>query len=60
MLANIDEIIEELTDKWDAIVSLSKGGKRIIFLNDVEYTINNDEQLLDFYRNFCGMNKYLD
>lgn len=60
MLHNIDEIIKDLTDKWGATVSLIKGNKRIIFLNDVEYEINNDEQLLDFYSGFECMNKYLN
>lgn len=58
-MSNIDNIIYELTNDWDAIISVLKGNKRIVFINEVEYEFSSDEQLEDFYKAFKNMNKYL-
>ncbi len=44
-MSNVDKIIYELTNDWDAIVSVLKGNKRIVFINEVEYEFTSDEQL---------------
>jgi hypothetical protein len=59
-MQDINYILNDLIERWDAIVSLCKNGKRIVFLNEVEYMLDTDEQLQDFYDGFCKMNKYLD
>lgn len=54
----VEDIIDELTRNYDASVTRIKSPKYLVYLDEVEYKLKNDDELVDFYKNFCGMLKY--
>lgn len=54
----IEDIIDDLTRNYGASVTRIKSPKYLVYLDEVEYKLKSDDQLVDFYKNFCGMLKY--
>ncbi|AGG57879.1 hypothetical protein VPBG_00107 [Vibrio phage helene 12B3] len=54
----IEDIVDDLTRNYGATVSRIKSPKWLVYLDEVEYKLISDEDLVDFYKHFCGMLKY--
>ena len=54
----VEDIIDDLIRNYNASVTRVRSPKYIIFLDEVEYKLKSDEELVDFYKNFYGMLKY--
>ena len=57
-MCKISDIVDDLVRNYGASVTRISAPKYIVYLDEVEYKLKSDEELLDFYEHFCGMLKY--
>lgn len=55
---NVEEIVDELVQEHEAIVSRTNRPKYLVYLDGIEYKLKSDEELVDFYKHFKCMEKY--